>query len=194
MSKKYYAVCGMIVGSILVLMGILAMSGALGGNMTLASGSSSILYSSGYASFGADFYTYVTNNAEEAASASRTVAVNLVGIAGFLKTALGLLMMAFGLFMNCFFGIRLAETKAEAKRSEPAAPARKPEPAPPAAEKPEEEPKPEVEPEEPEEYEEPEEDTEKPEPEEEPEAEEEPEEEPEEPDEPEEPAEETKKE
>ena len=111
MTKKHYSVVGMIIGTILVLMGIFAMSGALGGNTVIATSNSSYLYSSGYASFGADFYTYVTNNAEEAASAARTISSNLNQIASFLKTVLGIMMMAFGFFMNCFFGLKLVEIK-----------------------------------------------------------------------------------
>ncbi len=101
----------MIVGTIIVLMGILTLSGVLGQKADTATTPSSFIYSSGYASFGADFYTYVTNNAEEAASAARTIAANQTVIYGFLKLAFGLFMIAFGLFMNCFFGVKLAETK-----------------------------------------------------------------------------------
>ena len=124
MSKKSYAVMGMIVGTVMVLMGILTMSGAFGGAADTAT-SASYVYSSGYATFGADFYTYVTNNAGEAASAGRTTARNLYEIAGLLKNVFGIGLIGFGLFMNCLFGIKFAEAKAEA-----AAPQRGTAPAP----------------------------------------------------------------
>ena len=112
MAKRYYSIVGMVVGTIIVVLGILTLSGVLGENTSTAS-SSSYLYDSGYASFGADFYSYVTNNAGEAASAARTIAANQNVIYGFLKLAFGILMIAFGLFMNCFFGVKLTEAKAE---------------------------------------------------------------------------------
>ena len=122
MSKKYYAVCGLIIGTIVVILGTLVTSGAIGGNTVTATTSpSSILYSSGYASFGADFYTYVTNNAQEAASAARTIADNQNVIYGFLRSAFGIALIVFGLFMNCLFGCKYAEAKAEKNTTKEAA-------------------------------------------------------------------------
>lgn len=117
MTKKRYSIVGMIVGVVLVLLGSFTMSGLLGGNTVIATSNSSILYESGYGKFGADFYTYVTNNAAEAASAARTVSSNLNAIANLLKSISGIIMIAFGLFMNCFFGIKFIETKDEEKSS-----------------------------------------------------------------------------
>ena len=122
MSKKYYAVCGLIIGTIVVILGTLVTSGAIGGNTVTATTSpSSILYSSGYASFGADFYTYVTNNAQEAASAARTIADNQNVIYGFQRSAFGIALIVFGLFMNCLFGCKYAEAKAEKNTTKEAA-------------------------------------------------------------------------
>ena len=136
MNKKTFAIIGVVGGAILIFLGILAMSGSLGGDASNASGSS-YLYDSGYASFGADFYTYVSNNAAEAASAARTTAANLRDIAELLKNVSGILLMGFGLFMVCFFGMSLADCTAKAPKPEKAetapveapAPAEQPEPA-----------------------------------------------------------------
>lgn len=69
MTKKTFALIGMIISLAIVVCGVLTISGELGGNAHYASGAS-YLYDSGYASFGADFYTYVSNNAAEAADAA----------------------------------------------------------------------------------------------------------------------------
>ena len=136
MNKKTFAIIGVVGGAILIFLGILVMSGALGGDTSYASGSS-YLYDSGYASFGADFYTYVSNNAAEAASAARTTAENLRGIAELLKNVGGIFLMGFGLFMVCFFGMSLVgcaekapkPEKSEAAPAEAPVPAEQPEPA-----------------------------------------------------------------
>ena len=66
------------------------------------------MYDSGYASFGADYYTYSVNNTAEAASATRTVAANLVHIADFLMVFPGISSILFGMAVICGFGIVLA--------------------------------------------------------------------------------------
>lgn len=114
MNKKTVSIIGMVCGAVIILLGILVMAGSMGGGASTASGAS-YLYDSGYATFGADFYTYVSNNAAEAASASRVVASNLKAIAELLKNACGILIMAVGLFTTCYFGVKLTECKAEVK-------------------------------------------------------------------------------
>ena len=106
--KKLFLYCGVATGLLAILFGILILSGSFGGDTSTASGASA-LYDSGYASFGADFYTYVSNNAQEAASASRTVASNLNAIADLLRSSLGCLFIVFGLFTTCLFGLKLSE-------------------------------------------------------------------------------------
>ena len=121
MIKKLVSAAGMLVGVVVIVMGILVMAGVLGGNAYSAS-TASYQFDSGYASFGADFYTYVSNNAAEAASATRTVASNLVRIADLLKNALGILTIAFGAFMLFYFAIKFlgACEKAAAVKAAPA--------------------------------------------------------------------------
>ena len=104
MNKKTYATIGMIVSVLIVLMGILVISGAFGGNGDSPSSAPSY-YDSGYASFGGDFYTYVNNNAGEAASAARTTARNVDYLSTLLKNACGIFLMGFGLMGACAFGI-----------------------------------------------------------------------------------------
>lgn len=104
LSTKKLAVVGMIVGLLFVFVGILTVAGAFGEDTNRAS-SASYGYSSGYAKFGADYYTYVVNNAAEAASAARTAANNLDKIAGFLKTFCGVSSILIGLVIMCSFGI-----------------------------------------------------------------------------------------
>ena len=104
MNKKTLSLVGMIVGFVFVLVGILSLSGALGGN-TSYPGSAPYSYDSGYASFGGDYYTYSVNNAAETASAARTTARNLEEIAVFLKVFCGLFAICFGVVIVCCFGI-----------------------------------------------------------------------------------------
>ena len=123
MGKKSYSVFGMIIGILIAILGVLVISGSLGGDTSYAS-SAPYSYDSGYATFGAEFYTFVSNNAGEAASASRTAANNLDDIAELLKNALGIFLIGFGLMGFCFFGISFSEAKAALlKTSEVAAPA-----------------------------------------------------------------------
>lgn len=110
MAKKRFSTVGMIAGILLVLAGVLTLSGVLGGDTNMNSGSS-YLYDSGYASFGADFYTFVSNNAAEAASAARTTANNLDSIAYLLSNFFGVMLIGFGLFTFCYFGVKRAECK-----------------------------------------------------------------------------------
>ena len=107
MSRKIFAVMGMVFGLIVAICGILTVSGEMGGNTSYPS-SAPYSYESGYASFGADFYTYVSNNSAEAASAARTTASNLEDIAQLLKNVCGVFLMGFGMMGFCFFGTLLA--------------------------------------------------------------------------------------
>jgi len=118
MKKKTLALIGMITGGLLFLCGLLVMLGAFGGDTGYAS-SAGYLYDSGYATFGADFYNYVSNNAAEAASASRTAANNLDDIASLLKNVCGVFLMGIGLMAACsfamiYFGCKAQEAAAAA--------------------------------------------------------------------------------
>lgn len=94
--KKTFSVVGMIVCLAIILLGVLLLTGIL----TSAPRIAPYPKDSGFASFGADFYEYVNNNAAEAASAVRS-AYNLI------KMASGLLMISIGAFGFCLFGTML---------------------------------------------------------------------------------------
>lgn len=111
MNKKTMSLIGMIVGLVVAVCGVAVMLGAFGGDASYANSPSSS-YDSGYATFGADFYTIVTNNAGAAASAASTTAANLVDIAELLKNACGLLLIAIGALGFCSFGVSFSEAKA----------------------------------------------------------------------------------
>ncbi len=113
MKKNTFCMIGISVSAVIVLCGILTVAGLFGGRTELA-GSAPIYYDSGYASFGGDFYTFVSNNAAEAAQASRTVAKNLDRIAKLLKNVLGTGLIGLGLLSGCYFCMKknaLAEEK-----------------------------------------------------------------------------------
>ncbi len=94
--KKTLSVIGLIIGLAFVIVGILSVSGGLDGS-SYYSMSASYEYDSGYASFGADYYTYSVNNTAEIAYAARTIA-NFLGLSSIL----------FGLMVMCGFGIVLS--------------------------------------------------------------------------------------
>lgn len=115
MSKKVFATLGMVFGLVIALCGILTITGGMGGDTSYPS-SAPYSYESGYASFGADFYTYVSNNSAEAASAARTTAGNLEDIADLLKNVCGVFLMGFGMLGFCFFGVMRSDCKADDER------------------------------------------------------------------------------
>lgn len=120
MNKRTISFVAMIVSALIFLCGLLIIFGAFGGNTNNAYGAS-YTYDSGYAIFGSDFYTYVSNNAGEAASASRVAANNLDKIATLLKSFCGIALMGFGLLSLCRYTMIWLETKADS-----AAPAQAP--------------------------------------------------------------------
>ena len=122
MNKKTFTLIGLIAGILAVVLGILILAGVFGGD-TRTGGSAYSPYDSGYTRFGADFYTYVSNNAQEAASASRTAATNLDEIARLLKFALGGLCIVFGLFSTALFGCKFVDLKEQGKPAPTEAPA-----------------------------------------------------------------------
>lgn len=110
MNKKVFAIAGMVVSGLVILMGLLAMGGSLGGN-AYSPGGASYLYDSGYASFGGDFYSYVNNNAAEAADAAATTASNVRELCELVRTVSGAFLMGFGAMGLCYFGIQFCGEK-----------------------------------------------------------------------------------
>lgn len=106
MRKKYLLLAGFAIGFAFVIVGILSLAGALGGDAHDASSAPSY-YDSGYGKFGADYYTYSVNNSAAAASAARTTAGNVAEIAKFLTTFCGLSSILIGLLVMCGFALAL---------------------------------------------------------------------------------------
>lgn len=100
--KKGFSLAGIAVGALMIIFGIVAMCGGFGD--ADYSGSNSP-YNSGYATFGADYYTYSVNNSAETASAARSANSNLGEISNILRNCLGLIMLAIGFICICGFGI-----------------------------------------------------------------------------------------
>lgn len=107
-NKGVFAIAGMAVSFLLIIFGILVISNVLGGDTSNPS-SAPYLYDSGYATFGADSYTYMCNNTAETASAARVTAYNLEDIALLLKNVCGIFMIAFGLLNFCRFAMEELE-------------------------------------------------------------------------------------
>lgn len=103
-NKGIFAIAGMGISFLLVIFGILVISNVLGGD-TFSPSSAPYLYDSGYATFGADSYTYMCNNTAETASAARVTAYNLEDIALLLKNVCGIFMIGFGLLNFCRFAM-----------------------------------------------------------------------------------------
>ena len=118
--KKTFFIVGMAVSLAIVLMGVLVITGALADTPSYAS-SAPYTYNSGYASFGGDAYTYISNNAQEAASAARVATSNQRDIFELIQTVSGILLIGLGLLGFCHFAI--LKSNAEAVLSAAAAPA-----------------------------------------------------------------------
>lgn len=123
LTKKNISLAAMIISVLIALSGFMIIVGAFGGDTSHAN--SSVLYDSGLTKFGADFYTYVNNNAAEAAIAARTVASNLDSIADVIKSACGIFLIGFGLLSLCCFAMIWIN---ENKPSDPVAVAQNDEP------------------------------------------------------------------
>ena len=102
--KKKMALAGAINSAMMIIVGILFLLGVFGGAGSYPSGAPSY-YESGYASFGADFYTYVNNNAAETASATYRAAANLKSIGEIIKNFCGISLIGLGNMGVCLFTI-----------------------------------------------------------------------------------------
>lgn len=121
MTKKRLTKVGMVVSILVAICGVLVILGAMGGD-TSGPGGAPSYYDHGYASFGADFYSYVSNNSAEAAEAARTTASNLGDIADLLRNVCGIFLIGFGMMGFCVFGIINAGFKEAAAVAAPVTP------------------------------------------------------------------------
>lgn len=115
--RKFFSIVGILFSCMIIFWGYQYLklnTQYVGGRSVSAPSSASGAPSyadSGYASFGADFYTYVTNNAADAAKSVHTVAANQVQIfeqMSQFKTILsrffGFLLISLGGIGVCLFG------------------------------------------------------------------------------------------
>lgn len=110
MNKKTFSTIGMVISILLVLLGLLTMCGAFGGDSYYYS-TAPYTYDSGYASFGGDYYTFSVNNAAEATDAAQAASANARELVEFVRAFCGLFMMGFGAIAFCGFGIIFASCK-----------------------------------------------------------------------------------
>lgn len=113
--KKYFSIAGMLSGAIVVVLGIMMLCGVFESPVSTGEVSP---YDSGYASFGADYYTYSVNNTAEAASAARAAAGNLCDILCLLQICFGLLFIVSGAVIICGFGIAFSGCIKSADKSD----------------------------------------------------------------------------
>ena len=110
--KKKMAMVGIINSVLVVVVGILFLLGVFGGEGSYPSGAPSY-YDTGYASFGADFYTYVNNNTAEAASATYRTAANVRSVGHLLKNFCGIFLICLGSMGISLFAVLRCDGKAE---------------------------------------------------------------------------------
>lgn len=106
--KKVFSLIGLGSGILVIVFGVLLIAGVLGG-YTYLPADPSLFYDYGYGTFGTDFYTYVVNNTYMAALTCRSAASNIAEAVKVLKCGGGILIIAFGLFLTCFFGMKCDE-------------------------------------------------------------------------------------
>lgn len=102
--KKVFSIIGILFSVFVIYVGGQFLNGS---DITAPSSASSApaYYDSGYATFGADFYSFVTNNAAETASASRTIASNQIYLFRLMSRFFGYLLISFGGMGVCLFSI-----------------------------------------------------------------------------------------
>ena len=113
---KKFAIIGMVISIAFIIVGVLVISGELGGN-TNWSATPSYQYDFGAASFGGDFYTYVNNNAYFAGRNAAKTADNLMQLGKLFKNVFGIGFIGMGALSFCYFGI-MACKKTESKAVE----------------------------------------------------------------------------
>ena len=99
--SKIFTTVGMVLCGVFFLLGFLALVGAFTGSI---SHSDHTTRSSGYSTFGADFYTYVNNNAAMAANNTGSAANNLAHLQTLVATVGGIIIMAISGIGFCLFG------------------------------------------------------------------------------------------
>ena len=101
--RKFFSILGLLFCGAVVYFGIQFLNGDVV-SAPNSSSSTPYYYDSGYASFGGDFYTYVNNNAAEAAEAARTMASNQIKLFRLMTKFFGYFLISLGGMGACLFG------------------------------------------------------------------------------------------
>lgn len=103
MSKKISKIIGLVVSVILIIVGIAICKGELTGDNYYTE-PANYLYDYGYATFGADFYTFVSNNAALAAYNTVKAVAQISNMITLMENVFGWAFIATGMFGICKFG------------------------------------------------------------------------------------------
>lgn len=108
--RKFFSIVGILFSCVIIFWGLQYLNlnrEYVGGRLSSPSSASGApaYADSGYASFGADFYTYVTNNAADAAQAVHTVASNQIQLFDQLYQLKTVFSQFFGYFLISLGGI-----------------------------------------------------------------------------------------
>ena len=104
--KRIFSLAGIGAGLFAIIVSFCLFAGLGKGNWSVTSSP----YDSGFASFGADYYTYSVNNSAEAASAARAAAHNVSGLCEVVEVCSAWAIFFLGLMAICAFGIVFAST------------------------------------------------------------------------------------
>lgn len=103
--RPIMAILGIILGIAMIVCGILSYNDAIL-DTSVYSGENSP-YSSGFASFGADYYTYSVNNTAETASAVKAVSHTIGDLQNLIRDCFSIFMIFFGLLVILAFSFIL---------------------------------------------------------------------------------------
>lgn len=105
MNKKISNILRLIVCAALIIIGVITLFGGFTGDNYYSS-PSNYNYDVGYATFGADFYNFVSNNAAYAAYNTARVAARVSDLIDLMENIFGFAFIAVGLLGICKFGIK----------------------------------------------------------------------------------------
>lgn len=109
MSKKISKIIGLVVSVILIIVGIAIFNGELTGDRYYSE-PSVYSYDYGYATFGADFYTFVSNNAALAAYHTGKAEAQISNMITLMENVFGWVFITAGMFGICKFGKKDEDT------------------------------------------------------------------------------------
>lgn len=105
MNKKVSNIVRLVVCAALIIIGVITLFGGFTGDNYYSS-PSNYNYDFGYATFGADFYNFVSNNAAYAAYNTARVAARVSDLIDLIENIFGCAFIATGLLGICKFGVK----------------------------------------------------------------------------------------